>query len=54
MALVKIGDVGQNFLTLVVIFLTFLLIYKSMKEGKAKNAIKGLFEKVKEEKKHGK
>ena len=54
MALVKIGDVWQNILTLLILFLTVYIIYKSMHESKAKQAIRDLIEKIKPEGKNGK
>lgn len=54
MALIKIGDVWQNLLTLLILFFTFFMIYKSMKEGKLKQGIRDFVDKMKVGKKDGK
>lgn len=47
MSLLTLGSVWQNFLTIVIVFAVFFMVYKSMREGKAKNTVKGLFDKMK-------
>lgn len=52
MALLEFGDVWQNFLKLAVVFIVFYLLYSSLKEGKMKEGIKKIFEKMKPKEKN--
>ena len=49
MGLLQFGDVFQNFIGLVIIFGVLYMIFRGMREGKAKHAITNLFDKMKVE-----
>ncbi len=47
MALLQFGDVFQNILTIFILLAIFFWVFKSMREGKSKQAITNLLEKMK-------
>ena len=47
MAFLSFDSAFQNVLTIVIIFVVFYFIYKNMREGRMKQAIKDGFQKIK-------